>query len=380
MSKIIYKQRTRDPKTKRVYSGSANYAYVLYTATRPGVLLSAEGAGVFGKLNAEDALRDFADEKEVARFISGLRKKNTLLFRGYVSMKDETKEQIELTDLDAWKRFVEKSVPIIRDKNDIKAENFGYICSVHIKKDQPHFHISFWDRSSHNINHFVHPSKPDAIRKSLIRMAFENELEKLHQVQDISKSNIRGGGGAAPAVPLQSVSKRGRKAINKGIKELLPLLPKRGRLTYMLIPKDAKEKLASLCKTVIDHSDYLRSARERFIVSKLAEAGYFEENADQSKIIDYEKEIDKVLANAMLRYIKQNELSIPKTVYSRASAEGAVTALLNMLKAFLSASENRERGGNAYRRESLKNMSKEVMKLHISKLRESEGQIDWEAF
>lgn len=152
--KLIYKQRKHDLK--------ANEEAANYMAS-----LERENPIVFCKLNAGDELQDFTNENEVAALVSRLKESNILLFRGIVSMKNETMDELDLKSLDDWKIFIEKSASIIRDGNNIKVENFEYVCSVHIERGCPHFHISFWDKSNHNINHFVHPSKLYEIREAL---------------------------------------------------------------------------------------------------------------------------------------------------------------------------------------------------------------------
>ncbi|MDE6195372.1 MAG: hypothetical protein K2F55_00710, partial [Erysipelotrichaceae bacterium] len=77
------------------------------------------------------------------------------------------------------------------EHNNIKREDFEFICAVHEKDINYHTHILFWDKSQKIEKNFLHPSIPNNIRKQLIKDTFADEILEYAKQKDLAVKNVR---------------------------------------------------------------------------------------------------------------------------------------------------------------------------------------------
>ena len=102
--------------------------------------------GLIGKVGTADILH-FEDSKDIAKVVLENTKKGITIYEGIISIKKETTKKLGLEDLKAWERYIRNHINIIREENNIKRENFEFICAVHEKDINYHTHILFLDKS-----------------------------------------------------------------------------------------------------------------------------------------------------------------------------------------------------------------------------------------
>lgn len=373
MSRVVYKQRhiqSSEPKAE-----GKNYAHIMYIAKRHGVVRHMDSqSGLFGKLNAMDEMTNFTDPNEVAKLVYRNTESGTVMLRGIISVKPETADELGLKTMDDWKRYAERMIVKLREGNGIKAENLAYVCAVHQAKGHPHIHFAFWDKTRQNPKYFIKPEKVDSIRTSIIRESFRSLLSELHEGQDASLKEVRN------INIMKGVGLSGRIAINKRIKETLGELPEKGRLNYKLLSPEAKKKMDNLVKVILANSPVLSGLRRNYVELKLKEAEVYggDENSDD-KIFRFEKQLDKVLANAVLKHLKDNYISGGNSVssdLSKSSVFGALNSLLSVISSISSARAN-TRADNIKKADiGAGDKSREARKIIAKKHQESQGELE----
>lgn len=163
-TKIIYKQRHRDPCRKgRPYNTTANAEHLKYIGTREGVLPTDETAshlkyigqrpgtletenaanGLFGYINGK-----FAPSTEMTAaqgYIRNISKQHDI-FRCCFSFTPDSAAEAGLHALADWQRFVSASMNKIAKYMEMKIENIEWYAAVHLKEGQLHVHIMYWDK------------------------------------------------------------------------------------------------------------------------------------------------------------------------------------------------------------------------------------------
>ena len=336
----MYKQRHKNSNFKK--SAGVNYAHIQYIATRPRVMKN-EGMshGLFGRLDVGE-ITHFEDYKDIAKLIYANTKKGITMYRGIISVSDETAKEIMLNNQTDWKRYIENHISTIAEKNHIKRENLAFVCAVHKEKSHPHIHLAFWDKSQENSikNPFVPPKIPNDIRRQLIKDTFKNKIlefskqkdEAVTSMRQVTKEMVDDFDKA-----LRSMSHKKYKTMRDRFNDEKELehdlyfsdeflntladkvfkikgnLPPKGRISYQLLPPEVKTEVDDLVAYVLEQQPEIKTFKEEYVNSKMQMVhlyggtdDYLKKQADK-----YGKEADKIIANGILGMVKSiNRLDI----------------------------------------------------------------------
>lgn len=324
MSVIIYKQRHKSPNLKK--TAELNRAHINYISTRPRVMKNQNMAhGLFGKLDI-GAIKEFENLDEIKKLVFKNSQKGTILFRAVISMKDETKGELNLDDNNDWQRFAERNMHTIAEKNNIDVNHLSWVAAMHQELGHPHLHIAFWDNSEKIRNSFVSNKIPNAIRTELIRNNFKNKIldymkakdESVTSIREITSEMVTEFENALNVIDKKQYRKLmknpnknihfdlGDDKINELFNHVMnvkSVLPKKGRISYQFLDEKAKQTVDEAVKYILDTDDTIKYFAAEYVDSKINVAELYG-NADDKKE-DYEKEVDKIIANkviAMVRY------------------------------------------------------------------------------
>ncbi len=149
-----------------------------------------ERTGLIGKVFTNEILH-FKDSKDIAKVVFENSKKGITIYEGMIAIKKEDTKKLNLEDLKSWENYITKHINTIREHNNIKREDFEFICAVHEKDINYHTHILFWDKSQKVEKNFLYPSVPNKIRKQLIKDTFADEILKYAKEKDLAVKNVR---------------------------------------------------------------------------------------------------------------------------------------------------------------------------------------------
>ncbi len=346
MSVIIYKQRHISSNIKK--TKVANYAHIQYIATRPRVMKNdGMSHGLFGRLNVGETLH-FTDYKDIAQLVYGNTQNGVTMYRGIISVSEETAKELTLKSQLQWKRYIERHIGTISTKNNINRENFAFVCAVHNEKSHPHIHIAFWDKSQADKvkNPYVSPKIPNAIRQQLIKDTFSAKILAFAKAKDDSVKSIRQVTTAMVEAFEQSMQiQRNRKYILQDeldyelnfpekfitgiIDKVFALkaeLPTKGRLAYGLLRQDCKIKVDDIVSYILANQADIRVLKAEYIGSKMQIAYLYGGSYEhlEKQYDKYDKEANKFIANSILSMVK----AIGKAEYEQSTKDYLATQLL----------------------------------------------------
>ncbi|MFI3238747.1 MAG: MobP3 family relaxase [Lachnospiraceae bacterium] len=355
----MYKQRHKNANKKS--TASSNYAHIQYIATRPRVMKNENmNHGLFGRLEVGD-IEHFEDYKDIARLAYQNSRKGITMYRGIISFSEEIAKELFLADQKTWKRYIEKHIITLAEKNNIKREDFAFVCAVHNEKSHPHVHIAFWDKSSKIRGSYVSPKVPNNIRKQLIKDTFKDKILKFSKGKDEATKSMR-------AITNEMVDEfdlyfRNMKAkdfkkvksyyadeeneleydfhftdkfLNRVADKAFRIrnsLPERGRISYQLLPPDVKDEVDSLVEYIINNHEDIAKMVSEYVTSKMKITELYGGSDDylKSQKDKYEKEAKKIIANrilGMVKSINRLEYDIKTEDYSNAKKEFYTSQML----------------------------------------------------
>lgn len=289
--------------------------------------------GLFGKLEA-GAVVEFEDWKDVSKLAYNNTKDGIIMFRGILSFSEEIAKELLLADQTAWKRYIEKHISTLAVGNKIRLEDLAWAGAVHNEKDHPHIHVVFWDKSNKLRTTFVKPQAINGIRKQLIKDSFK---EKILEVAKLKDENIKSMREITKEMVndfevhfRQMNHKKFRKLLHTSAKEenelmkdfnftdkylnsvadkvfrLRGKLPKKGRLSYQLLPPDVKEEVDKIVSFIVDNNKAISNEVNSYVDAKMKIATMYGGSDDYLKSLEkkYLKEAEKIVANKVLGMTK----------------------------------------------------------------------------
>ena len=328
MSKIIYTQQIKNIKVRnKEHRAKLNYNYTLYIGHRPKVLKNMEErTGLIGKIDNNEILH-FKYSKDIAKIVLENTKKGITIYEGMIAIKKEDTQKLNLEDLKAWENYIIKNINTIREHNNIKRENFEFICAVHKKDINYHTHILFWDKAQKIENNFLHWSIPNKIRKQLIKDTFSDEILEYAKQKDLIVKDVREITDKLVDDFLNDIklinNKKYNKLKDKGvfneknsklnnefiehifnesykIKEMIP----KGRIYYEFLEPQVKEKVNNLVSYILQNNDDIKKLANDYVNIKLDIASFYSDKYIDKQEEKYKKEIEKIIANKILNIVK----------------------------------------------------------------------------
>lgn len=353
-TKIIYKQRHRDPCRKgRPYTTTANAEHLKYIGTREGVLPTDETAshlkyigqrpgtletgnaanGLFGYINGK-----FAPSTEMTAaqgYIRNISKQHDI-FRCCFSFTPDSAAEAGLHALADWQRFVSASMNKIAKYMEMKIENIEWYAAVHLKEGQPHVHIMYWDKEQKIRRNKVDPKICDNIRIDVIKDTYHSQFVQLREKENHLTSDLRAEvNSTANNAMLRNDSDQNAEIVLQMLNSLYRKLPSKGRLAYAFMPQEIKEELNRLTHFIIDSSEqatqiYSELLHTRQIYNEMLHSsdtnwGRYNLAKYKDKLCeDIEQQMGNVILKALSKEKKQNKTILDNNMFNSESYEPPV--------------------------------------------------------
>ena len=328
MSKIIYTQQIKNIKVKnKEHRAKLNYNYTLYIGNRPKVLKNMEKrTGLIGSVDNNEILH-FKDSKDIAKIVLENTKKGITIYEGMIAIKKEDTKKLNLEDLKGWENYITKHINTIREHNNIKREDFKFICAIHEKDINYHTHILFWDKSQKVEKNFLHWSIANKIRKQLTKDTFLDEILEYAKQKDLIVKDVREITDKLVDDFLNDIkllnNKKYNKLKNKGVfneknsklnnefiehifnesYKIKKMIPK-GRIAYQLLEPSVKEEVDKLVSYIIENNEDIKNLVDDYVKIKLDIASFYSDKYLDKQEEKYRKEIEKIIANKILGIVK----------------------------------------------------------------------------
>lgn len=300
MALLIYKQWHRNANPPG--TAKSNALYIKYIGERVHVLKKEINEnGLFGKYGGK-AFTDDIKSNEAEKYIEKISKKGITVFRSCISFTPERAKMLGLNDnLNRWEGFAKYHISTIAKHNSIGFGDVEYIAAVHLKKGQPHIHISFWNKSQQVGINYVNPeicyqlrdeletnafgelaeewvyseeNEPvlnnpnyvldngDSVRRALIAKTFENERKAQFDIQNKAIEAFINNADET----IQRI--RASPELDKLFSDIAAAVPPKGRLSYGYMPTDVKKKIDDLTNMLLHTFPELKEHFNIFIESK----------------------------------------------------------------------------------------------------------------
>ena len=353
-TKIIYKQRHRDPCRKgRPYTTTANAEHLKYIGTREGVLPTDETTshlkyigqrpgtletgnaanGLFGYING--AFAPSTDMTAAQGYIRNISKQHDI-FRCCFSFTPDSAAEAGLHALADWQRFVLASMNKIAKNMEIKIENIEWYAAVHLKEGQPHVHIMYWDKEQKIRRNKVDPKICDNIRIDVIKDTYHSQFVQLREKENHLTSALRTEvNSTANNAMLRNASDQNAEIVLQMLNSLYRKLPSKGRLVYAFMPQEIKEELNRLTRFIIDSSEqatqtYSELLHTRQIYNEMlhsSDTNWGRYNLAKYKdrlCEDIEQQMGNVILKALSKEKKQNKTNLDNDMFNSESYEPPV--------------------------------------------------------
>lgn len=355
----MYKQRHENsnlPATEKI-----NYDYTCYIASREGTSISpGYNHGLFGRLQQGDKVQPFENYHQIANLVAEKTRERTTIFRGFISLKEDSAKEAGLTTLPQWTAYLEKHIFTIAEKNKIPQKNLQWVAAFHDKKGQPHAHIIFWDKDPSINKSFVHSSIPNSIRLQLIKDTFGDRIFELGQTKNALTKKIRQSGVELKEELTSAVGLLGKKryemirgVYREGLKgqymytgnvllltlapklfSLKEQIPKNGSLKYQLLPHETKSVVDELVQFILAESPEISDTVRDYVETRCQQAQIYG-TVTPEKQASYQLEAEKLIANAvmnMVRVLNQLDWEYQKEAFTLEEQSFFAEQLLESLK------------------------------------------------
>lgn len=421
MKNVVFKVKFNHPnKTK---TPKLNINHFSYICTRPrAVYNTGKSFCCFGKVS-ELGYNSFGEINEFENMKNHIREKSkekTTFYKGVISLTEEEALAKGFDKRSEWENLIKNRASKIAKEMDIKAENFEYVCSVHMEKGHPHIHFMAWDKNQEIQKTVIPKNRINNIRKDLTNYIFKDELQIFYNIKNKSKDsfqenlknmfseldeifNLNDEEYQKYVKELKSLDldlNKGKifnidlkqKYVNEILRDIYNLkkeLPKTGRLNYGFMPEQVKNHLDTISKKILASNIEVRSSFTNYIesVRDISKFSMSNEKYIEQSESNAEKELLKFSGNQILNICKKignKEFSIERGEwekkkevieeqqknYERQEMIGLVSNLIN----FMTKAENKNRN-------QLKNFSGEkslMAKKELAKKLENKSSIDWE--
>ena len=153
--------------------------YISYLANRQGAVKHGKHA-LFSQENKEIELNKVA--KEIAEHKGNV-------WTHVVSLRREDAEKMGYTDLESWRQFILRNIPVIAKQSKIDMKNLKWYAAFHDKKTNPHVHIVVY---STNVREgFLTKTGIEKIRSAFANDIYHDELYSLYGQQNSLRNELK---------------------------------------------------------------------------------------------------------------------------------------------------------------------------------------------
>ena len=274
-----------------------------------------------------------------------------ILYHGFLSLSSDEVISQGYKSRAKWKDLLADKMSDVAKANNIKRENLEWIAAYHMKKDQSHCHLIFWDKNQEIKDPFIPKSifdkKMEWIRGQFAKEIFRDDFNNLYNIKDeafkeikselnpffdefktltteMTEEELNGLKSKLSAIssdysdetmidPL--ISKQQIRLVSKEILSIKDIIPKEGSLKYEYMPEAVKVKINQAALKIINTSAACKSNYIKYIDTSEEIRKIYSDNPDSLKEArEYaETVVLKSVGNKILKAVKKLILSEQET-------------------------------------------------------------------
>lgn len=335
MPKIIYKQRHTEqdgPNKGRKFTPARNAGFVKYMGEKVHVLPTSHEErlvkymgerehvghrleapnGLFGVINGQ--FSDNYSTSEMQYYVRKMSTPHRNIFHSIFSFTNDSAKEAGLNTLADWENWVKYHTSEIAKNMNVKIENFEYLAAVHLKENQPHVHIIWWDKEQQIYINKVEDVICDQIRIDVTKSTYRDLFNDVYNKEEVMRRELRKSIGAFTANNvLKGAADDYSMQIMARIQSIAEALPPKGQLKYKYqkLGSRAKTELDNLTHYIINNNeqfkaqyDEIREQRQlynKLLHSDTSDYGSYQADLYMKKLDD---KIENAVGNEILRIIK----------------------------------------------------------------------------
>ncbi len=258
--------------------------------------------GLFGCIKGKHLPTNVEDLNETIKYVRQKSQDDRcILYHGFISLSAEEVISQGYKNRTKWKDLLGDKMNDVAKANNIKRENLEWISAFHMKKDQSHCHIIFWDKKQEIKDPYIpkkmFDEKMEWIRGQFAKVIFQDVFKELYKIKDEAFSEIRAElhpffddfntivndstdeehqtiidellaispDYANEEMVDPMISDRQLQEIAKEIMHIKDIIPEKGSLKYEYMPTDIKEEINKSSMNIIKSNAACRSAYHKYL-------------------------------------------------------------------------------------------------------------------
>lgn len=370
--------------------------------------------GLFGCIDSKRLPVNIIDLNETIKYVKHKSQNDRcILYHGFISLSADEVISQGYKSRTKWKELLSAKMSDVAKANNIRIENLEWISAYHMKKDQSHCHIIFWDKNQEikapYIPKKVFDKKMEWIRGQFAKMIFQDTFKELYSIKDEALNTIKttlhpffndfntimsnmtddefselkdklvaiSPDYADEEMINPMFSDRQIEDVTKQIMNIKEIVPKTGALKYQYMSPDVKTEIDKAIMTIVMNNATCRSAYHTYLNTAEEIRKIYADNPESlEEAREYaENTIKKSVGNRILKAVKElskistKECEDKQNLFKKELAENLIMNIAFML--------SRGSKSNTARANRLRNgeLSKQA-RLEIAKKLENKS-IDW---
>ena len=397
---LISKIRCNNPNKKS--SPMRNHNLLVYIGSREGVDISNPELDRLIRENEENDIAYFSDEKisfdasnelnglfgnidtddlhKLANKVAGMTRDGKNIYNGIISFHEEDAIRLGYDSKESWIHSMNAVMPDIAREFHIPVDSLKWAAAVHMESGHPHCHYMFWQENNKVRSSFIHPKVQDRCRTNISKVFLEADRE----AAVINKTLARDSSISMTKEEMKELTQLmnpdsvipGRitsiehQLMMEKMQTLINSLPNQGRVTYKLLPLDAKHIADDIVKDIIARPD-IKKELEKYYDSVEQISDSYNANAERRKFNHSyaEYDIEKRLANVVvstaktIRYEEQQRIMQQKQMMQTAGS-ACFSVIRNSLNVIAEATRQNNMAESIRPHNTEKNKKKKQSKQH----------------
>lgn len=243
-----------------------NASYLKYMSDRP------RSHGLFGNI-------DTSDLKKLSSDISRMTGEGKNIYKVIISLSELDAKLLGHTNNSSWNKYLQATMPDFAEALGLSSFDFSWVAAYHAERSHPHVHVMIWNNRDKIKSPFISVATQNKCRKVLSDHMFDEKYEKtlkdllkkerdeLILQKNVSRDNITDefkkiflSSTYVPGNMIESLPdklKTGElKELDDKLKELVDILPDKGKMNYQFMPREVKMKINDITDQLFARNDF----------------------------------------------------------------------------------------------------------------------------
>ena len=143
---------------------------------------------LFGSLQVNDDIKKMK-KIDILNYVKDKVSNGADVYKTVLSLKQEEAEKLGFVTRESWENLIRSNIGTIAREYNISQNNMDWVASMHTEEGHIHCHLVFYDNQK--VRTSIPFVKYQNIKKEFNKDIFRGELDKIYELQNQSKKEIR---------------------------------------------------------------------------------------------------------------------------------------------------------------------------------------------